>query len=122
MIRPARERTRGAEWEVRHCTHVLPIEVARREAHVAVALRARLFRKDANRAADAVPSEQRALRTAEHLDSVDVERIHVVPHRVRYIDAIDVQRRRPVRLRRRRSWRVHEFDKWGWCHPCHAML
>src|SRR5690606_13170984 len=78
------------EREIRGRTHVEPLERAGGHLRACGELVARPARDHVDRAADRIAAEQRALRTLQDLDTLDVEHIDVRADAAREIDIVDV--------------------------------
>ena len=70
--------------------HVVAVEVAHPGRDIRAELARRLARHDAERAAHRVAAEDRALRTAQHLDALDVEHFRAEALRATQINPIHV--------------------------------
>src|SRR5690606_27981087 len=95
VARSAHSRDAGIELvrndrEVAAAPDFDPVQRAVGQRDRAAAILARLSRIELDRAADRVTAGQRALRTAQHLDAIEVEQIEQRARQRRVVDVVDV--------------------------------
>ncbi len=84
---------RVAQRDVEHATQVLLAVLTDARDDIGAELRLRLRGDDIDRAARRVLAEQRTLRSAQHLDTLDVDRRHHLPDRIRHVMAVQIEAR-----------------------------
>src|SRR5690606_9668366 len=92
LTRPARESRRDAlaKRDGHGTEHFAQVVLTDSGAKRRFELVAGQDRVDQHGAADRVATEQRALRSAEHLDIVDVEKVHRPADRAAHVDVVDI--------------------------------
>ena len=93
LLRDADESHEQLFWDEREVADGFEVEaivVAERHGDHARVVTLRNLRDQANRAADAVLAEQRALRPAQHLDALEIDEIHVGARDRAVVDVVDV--------------------------------